>query len=202
MRIARAFSLLRCTGKSGEVRLFLRKSRNGSSCSVNTRSEIASRTRYFGGKRKTPRRCVHLPSFTKRSFRNVLAVVLSCASVAYGSDLPEAPEPLHSEVMTRTSFLLAGGLVASRALDWASTQECLRRSWCHEGELPNALVHSKPGLAAFEASMSALGIFAQHEMGKHGHRKLAIVGQVVCSSMILGQDAYNYYVDKSYPRHP
>jgi hypothetical protein len=50
--------------------------------------------------------------------------------------------------------------------------------------------------------MSALGIFAQHEMGKHGHRKLAIVGQVVCSSMILGQDAYNYYVDKSYPRHP
>ena len=129
-------------------------------------------------------------------------MVLFCASVAYGSDLPEAPEPLHSEVMTRTSFLLAGGLVASRALDWASTQECLRRSWCHEGELPNALVHSKPGLAAYEASMSALGIFAQHEMGKHGHRKLAIVGQVICSSMILGQDAYNYYVDKSYPRHP
>ena len=145
---------------------------------------------------------MHLPSFTKRSFRNVLAVVLFCAGVAYGSDLPEAPEPLHSEVMTHTSFLLAGGLVAARALDWASTEECLRRSWCHEGELPNALVRSKPGLAAFEASMSALGIFAQHEIGKHGHRKLAIMGQVVSSTVILGQDAYNYYVDKSYPRHP
>jgi hypothetical protein len=64
------------------------------------------------------------------------------------------------------------------------------------------LVRSKPGLAAFEASMSALGIFAQHEIGKHGHRKLAIMGQVVSSTVILGQDAYNYYVDKSYPRRP
>jgi hypothetical protein len=151
--------------------------------------------RYFGGKRKTPSRCAHLSSFT-------LAVVLSCTSVAYGSDLPEAPAPFHGVVITRTSLLLAGGLVASRALDWASTEECLRRSWCHEGELPNALVHSKPGLAAFEASMAALGIYAQHEIGKHGHRRLAIMGQVVSSSLILGQDAYNYYVDKSYPRHP
>lgn len=151
--------------------------------------------RYFVGMKKTLRRCAHLPFFT-------LAVVLSCASVAYGSDLPEAPEPFHGEVMTPTSLLLAGSVVASRALDWASTEECLRRAWCHEGELPNALVHSKPGLAAFEASMTALGIFAQHEMEKHGHRKMAIVGQVVSSSMILGQDAYNYYVDKSYPRHP
>ena len=149
---------------------------------------------YFGGK-KTTRSCVHLSPFT-------LAVVLSCASVAYGADLPEAPEPFHGELMTPTSLLLAGSLVASRALDWASTEECLRRSWCHEGELPNALVHSKPGLAAFEASVSALSIFAQHEIGKHGHRKLAFMGQVVASSLILGQDAYNYYVDKSYPRRP
>jgi len=131
-----------------------------------------------------------------------LAVVLSCAGVAHGADLPEAPAPFHGVVITPTSLLLAGGVVASRALDWASTEECLRRSWCHEGELPNALVHSKPGLAAFEVSMAGLGIFAQHEIGKHGHRKLAIMGQVVSSSLILGQDAYNYYVDKSYPRHP
>ncbi len=131
-----------------------------------------------------------------------LAVVLSCAGVAHAADLPEAPAPFHGVVITPTSFLLTGGLVASRALDWASTEECLRRSWCHEGELPNALVHSKPGLAAFEASMAGLSIFAQHEIGKHGHRKLAIMGQVVSSSLILGQDAYNYYVDKSYPRHP
>lgn len=131
-----------------------------------------------------------------------LAVVLSCAGVAHGADLPEAPAPFHGIVITPTSLLLAGGLVASRALDWASTEECLRRSWCHEGELPNALVHSKPGLAAFEVSMAAVGIFAQHEIGKHGHRKLAIMGQVVSSSLILGQDAYNYYVDKSFPRRP
>jgi hypothetical protein len=150
---------------------------------------------YFCGKKMMMRSCVHLSSFT-------LAVVLSCAGVAHGSDLPEAPETFHVQLMTRTNLLLAGGLVASRALDWASTEECLRRSWCHEGELPNALVHSKPGLAAYEASISALSIFAQHEIGKHGHRKIAFIGQVVASSLILGQDAYNYYVDKSYPRHP
>ena len=50
--------------------------------------------------------------------------------------------------------------------------------------------------------MSAVGIFAQHEIGKRGHRKLAIIGQVVSSSLILGQDAYNYYVDKSKPQSP
>jgi hypothetical protein len=149
--------------------------------------------RYPAGKRMTPQRCAS--SFA-------LAMVLSFAGVAYGSDLPEAPEVFHGVAMTPTSLLLAGGVVTSRALDWASTEECLRRSWCHEGELPNALVRSKPGLAAFEVSMAALGIFAQHEIGKHGHRKLAIMGQVVSSSVILGQDAYNYYVDKSYPRHP
>jgi hypothetical protein len=154
---------------------------------------------YFGGK-KTALSCVYLSSFT-------LAVVLSCASAAHGSDLPEAPESFHpelfrSQVMTPSNLLLAGGLVASRALDWASTEECLRRSWCHEGELPNALVRSKPGLAAFEVSVSALSIFAQHEIGKHGHRKVAFMGQVVASSLIVGQDAYNYYVDKSYPRRP
>jgi hypothetical protein len=37
----RAFSLLLCTGKRREVRLFLRKSHVGSGCSVCTRSENA-----------------------------------------------------------------------------------------------------------------------------------------------------------------
>jgi hypothetical protein len=132
----------------------------------------------------------------------VLAVLFFCAVVAYGSDLPEAPKPVHKQMMTRTGLLLAGALVTARALDWATTEECLRRPWCHEAELPNALVHSKPALAAFEASTSGLSILAQYEMGKRGHKKLAIMGQAVSVNMIFAQDAYNYHVDKSYPKHP
>jgi hypothetical protein len=130
----------------------------------------------------------------------VLALALLCTAFAYGSDLPETPKP--KPVMTKTSLLLAGSLVASRALDWATTEECLRRPWCHEGELPNILVHSKAGLAAFEASTSGLSIFAQYEMAKHGHKNLASMGQFVSVSMIFAQDAHNYSIVKSYPRHP
>jgi hypothetical protein len=132
----------------------------------------------------------------------VLAILLFSAVVAYGSDVPDAPKPVHKQLMTRTSLLLAGSLVTARALDWATTEECLRRPWCHEAELPNALVHSKAVLAAFEASTSGLSILAQYEMGKRGHKKLAIMGQAISVNMIFAQDAYNYHVDKSYPKHP
>jgi hypothetical protein len=35
--------------------------------------------------------------------------------------------------------------MATRALDWTSTEECLRRPWqqSHEGELPTILVKNK-----------------------------------------------------------
>jgi len=42
----RAFSLLLCTGKCSEVRLFLRKSRAEAGCPVYTRSENALGARY------------------------------------------------------------------------------------------------------------------------------------------------------------
>src|SRR5665213_3016268 len=44
----RAFSLLLCTVKLSEVRLFLRKSHVGSRCSVYTRSENAAAELSFG----------------------------------------------------------------------------------------------------------------------------------------------------------
>ena len=111
------------------------------------------------------------PGSVYTNCKTAVALALLCTAFAYGSDLPETPKP--KPVMTKTSLLVAGSLVASRALDWATTEECLRRPWCHEGELPNILVHSKAGLAAFEASTSGLSIFAQYEMAKHGHKNLA-----------------------------
>jgi hypothetical protein len=59
---------------------------------------------------------------------------------------------------------------ASRALEWTSTEESLRRLWQrHEAELPTALVQSKVGFAAFEAGLSGLSILAEYEMTRHGH---------------------------------
>jgi hypothetical protein len=62
----------------------------------------------------------------------------------------------------RGSRLVAGRIcLDGTGLDWTSTEECLRRSWCREGELPTALVKSKVGFAAFEAGTSGLSILAQ-----------------------------------------
>jgi hypothetical protein len=38
-------------------------------------------------------------------------------------------------------------------------------------------VKNKAGLAAYEVGVSAVSIFAQYEMTKHGHRMLAWLGQ-------------------------
>jgi hypothetical protein len=66
--------------------------------------------------------------------------------------LPNAPTvaPIKLRIIDWT---LAGSVVAVRALDWASTGECLRPPWqqCHEGEMPTALVKNKVGFAADEA---------------------------------------------------
>jgi len=89
--------------------------------------------------------------------------------------------------------------VVARALDWTSTEECLRRPWrqCHEAELPSALVKSKVGLAAFEAGVSGLSILAQYEMTRHGHRRLARLGQTVDVGSIAYAVLHNYKMDQS-----
>ena len=45
--------------------------------------------------------------------------------------------------------------------------------------LSTALVQNKVGFAGFEAVVSALSILAQYEMTRHGHRKLAWLGQAI-----------------------
>ena len=108
-----------------------------------------------------------------------LCAVLLCLTVPVHaeslSSLPPAPTPatVNKPVFCAVDWSLAGTLVAGRALDWVSTEECLRRPNCREAELPSALARSKVGLGVFEATTSALSIFGQYEMCKHGHRRLA-----------------------------
>jgi hypothetical protein len=85
----------------------------------------------------------------------------------------------------------------ARALDWTSTEECLRRWWCHEAELPTTLMKSKVGFAALEAGTSGLGILAQYEMNRRGHRRLARLGPGVDVGSIGYGVMHNYKMDRT-----
>jgi hypothetical protein len=123
-----------------------------------------------------------------------LAVIALCllAFHAYADSIPGAPAPVPSNTMTATDWALVGGLAIGRGLDWATTQECLRRPYCQEKELPNGLAHSKAGLAAFEVGAVSLEVFSQSELIKHGHRKAARAMALFDVSVSLGVDAHNY----------
>jgi hypothetical protein len=55
--------------------------------------------------------------------------------------------------------------------------------------MPTGLVKNEVGFAAYEAGVSALSILAPYEMARHGHRRLARLGQGidVVSSRVHGR---------------
>jgi hypothetical protein len=120
------------------------------------------------------------------------------ADTRSSSLLPSAPTPaaVKMRVFGIVDWSLAGSVVAARALDWTSTERCLHRPWqpCHEGELPTALVKNEAGFAAYEAGVSALSILAQYEMTRHGHRRLARLGQGIDVASIGYTVVHNYRV--------
>jgi hypothetical protein len=88
-------------------------------------------------------------------------------------------------------------VVVGGALDWTSTEECLRRPWCHEVELPTVLVKNKVGFAAFEAGVSGFSILAEYEMTRHGRRRLARLGQSIDVGSIGYSVLHNYRNDRT-----
>jgi hypothetical protein len=130
-------------------------------------------------------------------------VLLSGTALAEPSSalLASAPTPVAAKkpVFGIVDWNLAGALVATRVLDWTSTEECIRRPWCREAELPNALVHNKVGFAAFEGAISAVSILPQYELTKHGHRKLAWIGQAVDVGVMAYTVNVNYRRDMTPP---
>ncbi len=50
---------------------------------------------------------------------------------------------------------------------------------CQPVDLLTALVQKKVGFAGFEGAMSAVSIFAQYELTRHGLRKLAWLSEAI-----------------------
>jgi hypothetical protein len=105
-----------------------------------------------------------------KAFVVSLVALVMLSSHAYAdprssSPLPSAPIPaaVKMRVFGIVDWSLAGSVVATRSLDWTSTERCLRRPFqqCREGELPTGLVKNEAGFAAYEAAVSALSILAQ-----------------------------------------
>jgi hypothetical protein len=131
-----------------------------------------------------------------------LALALS-TSTGFAEELPESPRvgsaqpsvqavvrnrPLQKKRISWIENSLYGGVIATHAADWASTQQCLRTSQeqekagfvglCHEGLLPTALVESKVGLGAYEATTAGLEVYSQYVLTKHHHGRIARISQL------------------------
>lgn len=93
----------------------------------------------------------------------------------------------------------AGGL---RFLDYKSTEKCLSNpAHCQEVQLPQALVHNKPGFGAFEASTVVANYYAYRFFVRHDHRTLARLGQFVYLGSMAWTVGQNYYgMDEVWPR--
>jgi hypothetical protein len=138
-----------------------------------------------------------------RTFLTALVVLVMLSSRAYGepnslAPFPSAPIPrAAAPVFGVVDWSLAGSVVIARALDWTSTEECLRRPWCREAELPTVLVKNKVGFAAFEAVASGFSVLAQYEITRHGHKRLARLGQSIDLGAIGYSVLHNYRKDRA-----
>jgi hypothetical protein len=63
--------------------------------------------------------------------------------------------------------------------------------------MPTGLVKNEVGFAAYEAGVSALSILAPYEMARHGHRRLARLGQGIDVVSIGYTVVHNYRTTKS-----
>jgi hypothetical protein len=99
-----------------------------------------------------------MPILSLQAFVVSLITLVMLSSHAYADPrssplLPSAPTPaaVKMRVFGIVDWSLAGSVVATRALDWTSTERCLRRPFqhCREGELPTGLVKNEAGFAAY-----------------------------------------------------
>lgn len=65
--------------------------------------------------------------------------------------------------------------------------------------MPNALVHNKIGFGAFELATSGLSVAVRYELIRHGHRKLARIGQAIDVGIMSGTVIRNYHLVTTAP---
>ncbi len=104
--------------------------------------------------------------------------------------------------LTFTDWTLLGAGATLRFLDYQSTVKCMSDpANFREVELPNALVHNRPGFGAFEASMVVTNYYAYRFLVERHHRKLARLGQFVNLGALTWTVGRNYYeLNEFWPR--
>jgi hypothetical protein len=146
-----------------------------------------------------------------------LALFLSM-SKGFAEGLPESPQmglvppsvpiiarnrPLPQKRISWIDYSLYGGVIATHAADWASTEQCLRTSQeqeraglvglCHEGLLPTVLAESKVGLGAYEATTAGLEVYSQYFLKKHRHQRVARIAQLANIGVTAYVVTHNYH---------
>lgn len=119
--------------------------------------------------------------------------------------VPVARRPVEKtrERFTSTDWTMLGAGAALRFLDYKSTVRCMSDpANFREVELPQALVHNRPGLGAFEASTVVANYYAYRLLVDHGHRRLARLGQWVNIGAMAWTVGRNYYeLNEFWPRY-
>src|SRR5581483_3051368 len=95
--------------------------------------------------------------------------------------------------LTWTDWGLLSIASTLRVLDYTSTETCLSRPDIFQEQLlPNALVHNKPGFAAYEGSTMVANYFAYRALARH-HRAAVRAGQAIYDGLMGTAVSVNYY---------
>jgi len=118
------------------------------------------------------------------------------------------PVPVRPAIDPRIRFaaqdwVLLGSVAALRFGDYKSTVKAVSDpANFREVELPQALVHNKPGFAAFETSTVVANYYAYRFFVRRDHRTLARLGQYVNIGCVAWTVGNNYYgLQKYWPRY-
>jgi len=107
--------------------------------------------------------------------------------------LPKKPQREASPKLNTGDWMLLGAAGALRFFDYKSTVKGVANpTEFREVELPEALVHNRPGLGAFEASTVVANYYVYRALVRHHRRSLARVGQSINLSA-LGWTVGNNY---------
>ncbi|MFP5230654.1 MAG: hypothetical protein ACLGXA_23810 [Acidobacteriota bacterium] len=143
------------------------------------------------------------PTFSSTSGSAFSSSSLTFAAPAAAAIVsPRRPLPARSQGLTFTDWTLLGSAAALRFLDYKSTVKCMSDpANFREVELPNALVHNRPALGAFEAGTVVLNYYAYRLFTGHHHRTLARLGQTINLGALAWTVGRNYYeLNEFWPR--
>jgi len=120
----------------------------------------------------------------------------SSSDASTGSAILPGRSPIaeQKQRFTCTDWALLTAGATLRFLDYKSTVRMMSApANFREMQLPQALVHNRPALGAFEAGMVVGDYFAYRLLVDHHHRKLARVGQALDLTVMGGAVGWNYY---------